>query len=146
MVEFIEQKHDELVQRRREITPFYDEVIRLDRAIEALNLLGIGQPGSNGGKQIVQEHSTVAGLATVTWNVKKGRGRPKGSKNRKVGRPKGSGGRLVQVMGVLEEARTPLSVKDIAMRIGIKPNYLYRVLPQLGREGKVTKHGSLWRA
>lgn len=52
-----------------------------------------------------------------------------------------SGGRADQTVQII--ARRPgITVKEIAGELGIKPNYLYRVLPALEKEGKVTKQGT----
>lgn len=62
------------------------------------------------------------------------------------GRPKGTGQRDKDVLDVLKFADRPMSVNEIAERIGIKPNYLYRVLPELERQGKVLKQEKQWVA
>jgi DNA-binding IscR family transcriptional regulator len=37
-----------------------------------------------------------------------------------------------------------ITIADLAKRMNIKPNYLYRVLPQLQKDGKLRKKGSGW--
>jgi hypothetical protein len=37
-----------------------------------------------------------------------------------------------------------ITIPELGAKMGIKQNYLYRVLPGLKREGKVTKRGSGW--
>ena len=37
-----------------------------------------------------------------------------------------------------------ITIPELASRMGIKQNYLYRVLPILEEEGKVTKQGRGW--
>ena len=37
-----------------------------------------------------------------------------------------------------------ITISDLAKRMNIKPNYLYRVLPQLQQDGKVRKRGKEW--
>lgn len=51
------------------------------------------------------------------------------------------GGRADQTVQIIGR-RPGITVKEIAAELGIKPNYLYRVLPALEKEGKVTKRGT----
>jgi DNA-binding IscR family transcriptional regulator len=37
-----------------------------------------------------------------------------------------------------------ITIADLAKRMSIQPNYLYRVLPQLQQDGKVRKRGKEW--
>ena len=37
-----------------------------------------------------------------------------------------------------------ITIPELASHMGIKPNYLYRVLPQLADEGKVRREGKGW--
>ena len=37
-----------------------------------------------------------------------------------------------------------ITIPELAAKMGIKQNYLYRVLPGLQQEGKVTKQGRGW--
>lgn len=53
----------------------------------------------------------------------------------------GSGGRAEETVQIIGR-RPGITVKEIAAEMGIKPNYLYRVLPALEQQGKVTKQGT----
>ncbi|MDQ3742147.1 MAG: hypothetical protein M3389_14495, partial [Actinomycetota bacterium] len=58
-------------------------------------------------------------------------------------RPKGSGNRAQQAMALVTE--TPgITIPEMAQRMGIQVNYLYRVLPDLEQQGKVRKDGRGW--
>jgi len=59
------------------------------------------------------------------------------------GRPKGSGSRTVQTLSLVQE-HPGIGVPELADRMGIKQNYLYRVLPGLEQEGKIRKQGRGW--
>jgi len=72
------------------------------------------------------------------------RGRPPGS-GRKAGRRKGSGTRAAQALSIVTE-QPGVTIPELASRMGIKQNYLYRVLPGLEQEGKVAKQGRGWHA
>jgi hypothetical protein len=63
-----------------------------------------------------------------------------GTPRAKRGRPVGSGNRADQAVELI--TRQPgITASELAAAMGIGPNYLYRVLPQLQREGKITKQG-----
>lgn len=82
-------------------------------------------------------------------------GRPKGSGRRGPGRPpkaasgtaaaprkrrRRSGTRADQAVSLVEK-NPGISASEIAKQMKIKPNYLYRVLGELEKEGRVTKKG-----
>ncbi len=75
-------------------------------------------------------------------------GRPRGS-GRGPGRPpkaaprkrrRRSGTRADQAVALVEK-NPGISASEIAKQMKIKPNYLYRVLGELEKEGRVTKKG-----
>ena len=76
-------------------------------------------------------------------------GRPKGG-GKKVGRPKGSGGRpkgsgkrAAEALSLVQ-GQPGITVGELATKMKIKQNYLYRVLPGLEKEGKLEKKGRGW--
>jgi DNA-binding IclR family transcriptional regulator len=42
------------------------------------------------------------------------------------------------------QAEPGITIPQLALKMGIKQNYLYRVLPGLEAEGKVKKQGREW--
>jgi len=98
---------------------------------------------------------------------RKGPGRPKGSgkkvsrpagsgkkvsrpagkvgarKARRGGRPKGSGKRATEALSLVR-GQPGITIPELAAKMGIKQNYLYRVLPGLEKEGKLEKKGRGW--
>lgn len=58
----------------------------------------------------------------------------------KRGRPLGSGNRAQQAVAKIID-QPGITASELAKSMGISPNYLYRVLPRLEREAKVTKQG-----
>jgi hypothetical protein len=71
--------------------------------------------------------------------------RPASTSSAKRGRPKGGGNRAAQA--VVQITKQPgMTAAQLAAAMGIGPNYLYRVLPQLQREGKITKQGKGYHA
>jgi hypothetical protein len=76
-------------------------------------------------------------------------GRPKGS-GKKVGRPKGRGGRpkgggkrATEALSFVQ-GQPGITIPELAAKMGIKQNYLYRVLPPLEKDGKLEKKGRGW--
>ncbi|HEX8207606.1 MAG TPA: hypothetical protein VF587_16200 [Solirubrobacteraceae bacterium] len=59
------------------------------------------------------------------------------------GRPKGSGNRAAQALELVG-AQPGITIPEMAQRMGIQVNYLYRVLPGLEQDGKVRKEGRGW--
>ena len=74
-------------------------------------------------------------------------GRPAGkvaspTKARRGGRPKG-GKRAAEALSFVQ-GQPGITIPELAAKMGIKQNYLYRVLPGLEQENKVTKTGRGW--
>jgi hypothetical protein len=61
----------------------------------------------------------------------------------KVGRRKGSGTRAAQALSFVQ-GQPGITIPELAAKMGIKQNYLYRVLPSLEQEGKLEKKGRGW--
>jgi hypothetical protein len=66
-------------------------------------------------------------------------GRPKG----KAGRPKGGGKRAIEAVSLVQ-GQPGITIPELAEKMGIKQNYLYRVLPGLEQGGKLEKKGRGW--
>ena len=67
--------------------------------------------------------------------------RAKGSGTGRRGRPRGSGTRAIQALELVK-ARPGITIPELAEAMGIKQNYLYRVMPGLAEEGKVISQGA----
>jgi CRP-like cAMP-binding protein len=101
------------------------------------------------------ETAAAALVGSGASAVRRGPGRPRGSTSRasaskaattgrrRRGRPRGSGTRALQAEQLVR-GNPGISIADLAKRMNIKPNYLYRVMPQLQKDGKVRKKGSGW--
>ncbi len=131
MADFVDQKKDEMQSRLNELRPLVEEYDRLDAAIAALGSVGKGS-GRRGASP------TLTAKKTVRRN---GVGSSRGSGRR--GRPKGSGVRDKQALELVT-ATPGVTIPEIAKSMGIKQNYLYRVLPGLEQEGLVRKKGRGW--
>ena len=55
---------------------------------------------------------------------------------RRAGRRKGSGTRAAQALSFVQ-GQPGITIPELAAKMGIKQNYLYRVLPGLEQEGKI---------
>jgi hypothetical protein len=62
---------------------------------------------------------------------------------RRAGRRKGSGTRAAQALSFVQ-GQPGITIPELAAKMGIKQNYLYRVLPALEQEGKLSKQGRGW--
>ena len=78
--------------------------------------------------------ATVAETATAT---------PAAPAKRRAGRRKGSGTRAAQALSFVQ-GQPGITIPELAAKMGIKQNYLYRVLPGLEQEGKLSKKGRGW--
>ncbi|HEY7456559.1 MAG TPA: hypothetical protein VH703_04730 [Solirubrobacterales bacterium] len=91
-------------------------------------------------KRLERALSELGGKAAA--RVGRGPGRPRGSG--KPGRPKKrrrrKGTRADQAVKLVEDS-PGISASDIAKKMKIKPNYLYRVLGDMEKEGRIKKKG-----
>ncbi len=84
-------------------------------------------------------------LAELGGKARRAPGRPRGSKSSSTGAPKRrrkrrGGARADQAVNLIS-SKPGISASDVAKQMKIKPNYLYRVLGDLEKEGRVKKQG-----
>jgi sugar-specific transcriptional regulator TrmB len=96
-------------------------------------------------KRLERALAELGGKATTT---RRGPGRPKGSTSKSASgttgprrRRKRRGGTRADQAVKLIEGQPGISASDVAKQMNIKPNYLYRVLGDLEKEGRVKKDG-----
>jgi predicted Rossmann fold nucleotide-binding protein DprA/Smf involved in DNA uptake len=130
MADFLEEKKKEINQRMDELRPLVDEYHRLEAAHRALE--GVNNGGSSG--------SARASSSTTSRRTSRGGGGGGGR-----GRPKGSGTRANEALAAVRE-QPGITIPEMAQKMGIQQNYLYRVLPGLEQDGKVRKEGRGWFA
>jgi hypothetical protein len=137
VTDFLDEKRQEITDRLKELKPLVEEYNRLEAAASAL--------------------AGVGGSSTPSAPVKRrGPGRPRGSAakaapaakagrpaKRRAGRRKGSGTRAVEAL-TLVQGQPGITIPELAAKMNIKQNYLYRVLPGLESEKKVKKTGKGW--
>ena len=146
MTDFLDEKRKEITDRLKELKPLVDEYHRLEAAASAL--AGVGG-------------SAVRAAAELATG-KRGPGRPRGSAakkpaakaarkpakaktgtKRRAGRRKGSGTRAAEALAFVQ-GQPGITIPELAAKMGIKQNYLYRVLPGLEADKKVEKKGRGW--
>ena len=98
-----------------------DEFHRLEAAQRALDGVD-GSPASTPARRTTRRRSGT------------GRGR---------GRPRGSGNRAQQALKLVN-GNPGITIPEMAQKMGIQVNYLYRVLPGLEQDKKVRKEGRGW--
>jgi hypothetical protein len=125
-VDFLDEKRNEIGARLTELRPLVDEYQRLEAAAAAL--------------EGVSPSATRRTPARATASART-RGAAHG---RRRGRPKGSGTRGAEALALVR-ATPGITIPEIAEKMGIKQNYLYRVLPGLAQDGLVIRDGRGWR-
>ena len=126
MADFLDEKRKEIDSRLQELRPLVDEYNRLEKAAAAL--AGVGSTSNGSSSAGTRRRRSSASPA------RKGRGR---------GRPRGSGARSKQALELVR-ARPGITIAELADAMGIKANYLYRVLPSLASDGQVKRRGKGW--
>ena len=122
MADFLEEKRREIRARMQDLKPQVDEYHSLEAAIQALE--GVKTPISTPSPRRSRSTSTGTG---------------------RRGRPRGSGTRGKQALELVR-ANPGITITELADKMGIKQNYLYRVLPALQKDGMVRKQGKGWHA
>jgi len=155
VTDFLDEKRQEIAARLNELKPAVDEYNRLEAAAAALQGVGgvagaatatatprrrgPGRPPGSGSRKSAA--TTAASPAAPAKAVAKKAGRPAG--RRRAGRRKGSGTRAAEALSFVQ-GQPGITIPELAAKMGIKQNYLYRVLPGLEQEGKVQKQGRGW--
>jgi hypothetical protein len=148
VTDFLDEKRREITDRLTELKPLVEEYNRLEAAASAL--AGVDGAGAT--------------TAVATTTRRRGPGRPRGSAARtasakaaapkaarkaarstkgRAGRRKGSGTRAAEALSFVQ-GQPGITIPELAAKMGIKQNYLYRVLPGLEQESKVEKQGRGW--
>jgi len=137
--DFLETKRNEIAARMRELEPLVEEYRQLEAAATALAGLP-GAPASPARAAATRRPRRSARTAAAPARA----ARTRGATGRR-GRPRGSGTRALQTLELVK-AKPGITIPEIASAMGIKQNYLYRVLPGLEKDGKVVKRDRGWHA
>lgn len=121
MTDFLSKQRRQIERRLKELEPLVHEYLTLEKAKDALSDLV----------------------------PKRGPGRPPGAKGRRAAAPKGApkarrrrrgGTRREQALRLVKQS-PGITVADLGRKMGIKQNYLYRVMGELHKEGAVVREG-----
>jgi hypothetical protein len=110
-------------------------------------------------RELKEEVSRLEAARNALTGGRRGPGRPRATRTRaqstrrsattprrRPGRPRGrsrSGTRANQALELVRS--TPgITIPQIAEKMGIEPNYLYRVMPRLATDGQVKREGQGW--
>jgi hypothetical protein len=141
VTDFLDDKRSEIAGRLKELKPAVDEYARLEAAAAALaGVRGSSAPSAKKGRRGPGRPRGSATRAKAAAKPKAAK--PRGTK-RRAGRRKGSGTRAAEALALVK-GQPGISIPELAAKMGIKQNYLYRVLPGLEQEKKVQKQGRGW--
>jgi hypothetical protein len=148
VTDFLDDKRREITDRLKELQPAVDEYKRLESAAAAL--ASVGGSGRAGAAKATprrrgpgRPRGSVNGTGAAAAPAKPRRKAARATGRRRAGRRKGSGTRAAEVLSFVQ-GQPGITIPELAAKMGIKQNYLYRVLPGLQQEGKVTKRGRGW--
>lgn len=128
MTDFLDEKKQEIAARLKELRPLVEEYHRLEAAAAALD--GVTAP-------------VPSGAPAAPRGRRPGPARPSGNSSPGRGRPKGSGTRSKQALEAVR-GQPGITIPELAQTMGIAQNYLYRVMPELQKDGLVRKEGRGW--
>jgi hypothetical protein len=153
MTDFLDEKREEINRRLAELKPAADEYARLEQAVAALaGIDGAKSDSASTSRPARRGPGRPRGTTTAAATSTRRRGRPMGTSGAKTttkrsgsraGRRKGTGERSAQALKFVTE-QPGITIPELAAKMGIKQNYLYRVLPGLEQESKIKKDGRGW--
>ena len=109
-------------------------------------------------RELKEEVSKLEAARSALVGTRRGPGRPRAAKaaasttttrrrtGRRPGRPRGRsrGGTRANQALELVRSQPGITIPQIAEKMGIEPNYLYRVMPRLLSDGQVKRDGQGW--
>jgi len=153
----VEDVRKQIESRLKELGPLVEEYQQLEKMAagwieEAREKIGAasgrssaptaktGQTGQTG-----RRRGRPPGTTSKTRAPSK-RPRGRATAGRRGGRPAGGANtRAAQALKLVQD-RPGITIPDIAQAMGIKQNYLYRVLPRLEKDGLLARDGRGWKA
>lgn len=130
--DFLSRQRDQITKRLEELRPLYDEYLTLEKAHEALE--------------------QVEGPVRRAVRRRRGPGRPPGRRTSAT-RARGgrrttttrrrtrAGGTRADDAAKVIKANPGITIPELAKKLKIRPNYLYRVTGQLQKERRIKKRG-----
>jgi hypothetical protein len=108
-------------------------------------------------RELKEEVSKLEAARSALVGTRRRPGRPRAARSaaatttrrrtgRRPGRPRGRsrGGTRANQALELVRAQPGITIPQIAEKMGIEPNYLYRVMPRLLSDGQVRREGQGW--
>lgn len=110
-------------------------------------------------RELKEEVSKLEAARSALVGTRRGPGRPRAARSaaatttttrrrtgRRPGRPRGRSRGGTRANQALELVRSlpGITIPQIAEKMGIEPNYLYRVMPRLLTDGQVKRDGQGW--
>lgn len=120
MADTLNKLRSDLEKRLRELEPMIREHAHVREALDALKSAG------------TRAERAVKSAAKSTRSPKTS------TATRGPGRPRGTGGRAQEALKLVHK-HPGITIGEMAKRMKIQANYLYRVLPHLEKEGKIKK-------
>jgi MarR family len=135
--DFLTKQRQQIEARLQELLPAHEEYLTLLKARDALATVkqsdgrrGPGRPRGSTTKR--------RGPGRPRGSTTKRRGRPPGSGRKTATRRRRTGTRADQALALIKQ-NPGITVSDIAKRMGIRQNYLYRVTQELQRRRLVRR-------
>jgi hypothetical protein len=127
MADVLGDLRKDLEKRLHELAPMVEEHAHVQAALDALK--GAGARTRSTARTAARSATTVVRRSPASKNGAGGRGRPRGS-----------GARAQEALKHVH-ANPGITIGELARKMRLKGNYLYRVLPRLEKEGHVKKQG-----
>ena len=155
MPDLLDETHQEITDRIKQLSPIVEEHRRLRAAAKALARIrrataavttrrgGPGRPSSSNKATTAPSTKKRGRPNKASPLITSGKANPSTATKPRAGRRKGSGTRAAQALTLVNE-QPGITIPELATKMGIKHNYLYRVLPGLQKEGKLTKRDGGW--
>jgi hypothetical protein len=150
--DFVALKRREITERLAKLRPVVEEYVRLEEAAVALaGLTGTdmeawsntdAEARRGGGPR--RPRGSIGGGSTATTRSGATLGKAQRTAGKRRARPhKGGETRAAEALSFIR-GQPGITIPELAAKMGIKQTYLYRVLPGLERQEKVTKKGRGW--
>ena len=129
---FLARQRDQITKRLEELRPLYHEYLTLEKAHEALEQLEGPVRGAVRGRR---GPGRPPGRRTSAKRSRGGRGTTATRRRSRAGGTRAD--EAVKVIG----ANPGITIPELAQKLKIRPNYLYRVTGQLQKERRISKRG-----
>lgn len=148
-MDFLEAQRKQILDRLQELRPLHEEYLTLEKAHQALDQLG-GPIRRLTGRGPGRPPGRRTGAASTTR--RRGPGRPRktaaarsrsATRTKKAGAARGgsrkAGNTRADQAATAVRQNPGITIPEIASKLGIRQNYLYRVMQKLQKERQVTR-------